>query len=277
VVSTRSSINSRNENNRKDALFYRQCFALALLENQKDCNISTPSIRCLLSFIRVAPIPKTQKSLVQQSALKRGNVKQLTMIFFFFLFLSHSWAETEASFNNCEGTRMESWHIRAVATIKKAQERISSKGINDPLVKEGLLKFFNLNVYSEDDQELIEQVLYNVETVAEYADWTNYKCHVYSNGVWCKGKNILGLVPPPKRTVHLCPNFFSRDRSDSYKAGVIMHEWFHRWGGRAINYYPEIYCHQFVEQSSYQLIRQSDQHVLFITYLASEAKEAICI
>lgn len=176
-------------------------------------------------------------------------------------------------FKKCDGTRAAEHHHNAIEIFSNVAMLIQSNKLNDH-VKKGLRVYFKLSHDVAEDKELIEIVFENIKRVALNAKKTKYNCHTKRSGVWCIG-NQLAIVPPPKTRVHLCPAFFNY-LSRRQQIGTIIHEWFHRWGKRRINYLPENYCHQSSGLESKELIRNADQYMLFLYYVGTNGGYLEC-
>lgn len=193
-----------------------------------------------------------------------------TLFLAFFFSLSSAYAQGQ--FLSCGDSRIPALHDAAVGLINNTSFTID-RGDRD-ILERGLREYFKLSLDNEADKGLIAKVFANIQKVSKNANATVYKCHIERTGLWCR-KNIIAIVPPPKDKVHLCPSFFITGSSE-YKVGVVIHEWFHRWGGKAINYLPERYCYQTDGLPASQLIQNADQYMLFIHFIGTGGERLGC-
>lgn len=174
--------------------------------------------------------------------------------------------EFRDQFRHCQGEKVKNLHQEALELTKNAYQKLQSYGLFSADISHAFKKYFRLDVFDVNDEIRIKRVVYNLSRVAQNAKKTNYTCHEHNRGLWCLKKNVVAIVPPPKKVVYFCPIFFKQRVKDQVE--TVIHEWFHRWGGNRIDYLPETYWYQVTKNTPIStLVRSSDQYVLFIRSL----------
>ena len=193
-------------------------------------------------------------------------------IYFIFTLLISLNSFSSSQFKNCSSDIVKN-HNDANRIIKSALKRLTSRtDIKD--IEYAFNKHFRLSLLKAKDTVLIKKVISNIKRIAKGSAKTNYTCHKKDFSIWCS-TSPLAIVPPPKSRVHLCNGYFSK-LTTRQQVGTMIHEWFHMWGGSNINYLPETYCSDNAQSTSSQLVRNSDQYMLFIYHLGQKNDYLAC-
>lgn len=177
-------------------------------------------------------------------------------------------SEETDRFKDCKiETNVSEYHSKAYDLLAKSIKELQTNK-NNPNIKSSLKTFFNVE---PSNKKQLQIILSNMQMVGNNALNTKYKCHEDNKSLWCSDGN-LAIVPPPKDRVHLCPAYFNK-LTEEQKIATLLHEWFHKWCGREINYFPEKYCYQNdTHTKSNKLIKSADQYMLFIFNLEGSKK-----
>jgi hypothetical protein len=142
---------------------------------------------------------------------------------------------------------------------------------NDDLVKEGLQKYFNLDLQNPKHQKHFKKVKNIMYRLWSKVNRVTYRC-ASNSGLFCS-VGVLAVVPPLHK-VQICPSYFARDFDK--QVATLIHEWGHRWGFFRLKYIFEKYCHETEGASAKLLVKQPDSYMLFTFYLATDGRGIGC-
>ncbi len=64
--------------------------------------------------------------------------------------------------------------------------------------------------------------------------------------------------------------------TETQKVGVILHQWFHAWGGKKILRAKEKLCRNADDLSANALVKEADQYMQFIYFVGSKGTVLSC-
>lgn len=186
-------------------------------------------------------------------------------------FNAHSYVKIK----RCSGKNIDTLnlaHEMAIAHLDKAYEMTQQEG--NALVVQGLKEIFQVDYFNPEDKWLVDKIHSIVKLYKNKVWKTRYKCG-RAKGIWCYFSGAIAIVPPPMHQIIFCPKYF--DRQLYKQAGIIVHEWGHRYGfWRRMGYINEKYCWQWDELKPKDIARQPDAYMMYIDFLARDGQGVGC-
>lgn len=159
-------------------------------------------------------------------------------------------------------------HARAFDMLTDAIRRSSNTA--DPQVIAMAAKHFHITLPAPTPQHnlLWIRVRRALETMARADTEATYECEpeqTFGNGACIQGNVAISLS-----NIHLCPLWWTSFPTLDDRAGVLVHEWGHKYGA-GVNRIFEAYCHssEFASLPAEELITLPDAYAAYVVELSS--------
>ncbi len=158
-------------------------------------------------------------------------------------------------------------HATATTMLRNAVTRSSNS--SDPAVQGAALSHFKITLPAATDADRINwaRVRIALQSMVSADTEVTYECDPQS---FFEGFCSSGVIAVTLGNIHLCPPFRSARYNNEQRAGILLHEWGHKFG-TGVNRVFETYCHEgsYAATTAEERITLPDAYAQFVRELSA--------